>query len=181
MAEKLLGRVARLDPDNAGGWAAKSLYALGAWLYNPGKDWAGAARTFSRLLSRFPESDEARDALKPLAKAYLESGKPKDVRATLDRLIATETEKAKPYNVYAWFCFQNKFDLARGVEVAKKGLAIEPGNAGLWDTLAELHFEMGNSKEAVAAIEKAIAIEPGDGYFKEQLARFSAKRAAVTK
>jgi thioredoxin-like negative regulator of GroEL len=173
-AEKLLGRVEKMDPDNAAGWASKSLYALAAWLYNPSEDWARAAKTFAKLMARYPESEEAKGALKPLAKAYLKMGRSKDVRATLDRLIAGETAKSKPYNVYAWFCFQNKFDLARGVEVATKGLAIDSKDAGLWDTLAELHYAMGHGADAVAATKKAIELEPADAYFKTQLARFSA-------
>jgi thioredoxin-like negative regulator of GroEL len=172
-AEKLLGRVAKLDPDNEAGLAAKSLFALGAWLYNAGEDYARATKTLARLLARYPKSPEAKDALKPLAKAYLKLGRAADVRATLDRLIEGETAKSKPYNVYAWFCFQNKFDFGHGVEVAKKGLAIDPKDAGLWDTLAELHFAMGNAAEAVAATKKAIEIDPDDPYFKGQLARFS--------
>jgi membrane associated rhomboid family serine protease len=46
------------------------------------------------------------------------------------------------------------------------------------DTLAEVYFQLGRGEEAVATIERAIALAPGEPYFEEQRRRFAGERAA---
>jgi membrane associated rhomboid family serine protease len=46
------------------------------------------------------------------------------------------------------------------------------------DTLAELQFQLGRSDSALATIEEAIALAPGEDYFREQRRRFLGERAA---
>ena len=50
---------------------------------------------------------------------------------------------------------------------------MDPKSSGLWDTLAELYHVTGQRDLAVQAINKAVALEPEDPYYKGQLERFS--------
>ena len=43
---------------------------------------------------------------------------------------------------------------------------------GILDTLAEVHFRMGNAEKAVAVIDQAIALAPDDNYLQGQRQRF---------
>ena len=45
------------------------------------------------------------------------------------------------------------------------------------DTLAELQFQLGHAKQAVATIEEAILEAPGERYYQEQRRRFLGERA----
>ena len=46
------------------------------------------------------------------------------------------------------------------------------------DTLAEVYFAQGRSEDAIAAIDEAIALAPGEAYYAEQRRRFTGERAA---
>jgi membrane associated rhomboid family serine protease len=52
---------------------------------------------------------------------------------------------------------------------------LEPN---LLDTLAEVYFQLGRSEDAVATIDDAIALAPGEPYYAEQRRRFLGERAA---
>ncbi len=47
------------------------------------------------------------------------------------------------------------------------------------DTLAEVYFAQGRAKDAIAAIDEAIALAPGEAYYAEQRRRFTGERAAA--
>jgi membrane associated rhomboid family serine protease len=51
-------------------------------------------------------------------------------------------------------------------------------DATILDTLAEVHFVSGRASEALATIDEAIALVPGETYYREQRRRFLGKRAA---
>jgi membrane associated rhomboid family serine protease len=56
--------------------------------------------------------------------------------------------------------------------------ATERQDPNLLDTLAEIYFQLGHGEEAVATIDEAIALVPGESYFEEQRLRFLGERAA---
>jgi tetratricopeptide (TPR) repeat protein len=49
--------------------------------------------------------------------------------------------------------------------------------ANILDTLAEVHFQRGEARAAVDAIEEAIRIEPDEAYYRGQRDRFLGRRA----
>ena len=58
------------------------------------------------------------------------------------------------------------------LEAAQRAVAFEPENANILDTLAEVHFRLGQVEQAIAVESRALALTPDDAYLKEQLARF---------
>jgi len=81
------------------------------------------------------------------------------------------------YNSFAWRMSEidNNLDLA--LEKIRFGITMlaeddSSSLAGYMDTEAEVLWKMGNVDEAIEVIEKCIALQPDDKYFKDQKAKF---------
>jgi uncharacterized Ntn-hydrolase superfamily protein len=96
------------------------------------------------------------------------------VGEALKRALARGDNDASNLNGLAWVCATNDIFLPEALAAAERAVALEPGESGILDTLAEVHFRSGNAAKAVEIEAKAIAISPDDAYLKEQLARFQA-------
>ncbi len=170
----LLDEVLAGDPKDEKGLAAQALYAVGRYLQLRGaKAYDEAIGTFTRIRARFPRSKYAKRALLGLAKAWHEKGDVRKTRALLDAYVDEAPGKSGTYNAVAWFCFQEKLDRAYGVAVAERGLKVDPRDAGLLDTLAELLYAQGKKVEALAAIDRAISAAPDEPYYQRQREKFS--------
>lgn len=78
-------------------------------------------------------------------------------------------------NGFAWWCFENKANLAEAESIAKEGVQLAPAGAEkamILDTYAEILFANGKKAEAVAAISEAIKEDPAKEYYAKQKARF---------
>ena len=75
-------------------------------------------------------------------------------------------------NALAWFCATSDIYLEESLEAAARAVKLEPDNTGILDTLAEVYYRMGDSKQAIAVIDRAIAMEPDDNYLKGQRKKF---------
>lgn len=113
------------------------------------------------------------------AEAYRESG---DTTAaarefarigdTLQRTLQREDAEAGTLNALAWYCATADAYLEESLLAARRAVALEPGNTGILDTLAEVQFRMGRAEEAIATIDAAIALAPDDAYLASQKERF---------
>ena len=84
-------------------------------------------------------------------------------------------EESDQLNEFAWWCFENRVNLAEAKTLAEKGVALAPAGsekAAVLDTLAEICNETGDCKQSVELIRKAIAEDPANDYYREQLAKF---------
>jgi Flp pilus assembly protein TadD len=63
-------------------------------------------------------------------------------------------------------------DLKLALHHAEEAVLLEPNNPIFIDTLAQVRFQMGEQKEAVALIRKAIYLAPNNESLKTQLTRF---------
>ena len=78
-------------------------------------------------------------------------------------------------NSFAWWCFENGVNLQEAEELALRGVELAESDqqrATILDTAAEICAELGDCDEAVARIERAVALDPDNEYYREQLARF---------
>ena len=64
--------------------------------------------------------------------------------------------------------------LPEALQAAERAVKLEPKNTGIMDTLAEVHFKMGDQAKAVEVETRALALAPNDSYLTQQLARFRA-------
>jgi uncharacterized Ntn-hydrolase superfamily protein len=96
------------------------------------------------------------------------------VGEALRRALARGDNDASNLNGLAWVCATNGIFLEEALTAAQRAVALEPREAGILDTLAEVYFRMGEAAKAVETETKALAISPDDNYLKGQLARFQA-------
>lgn len=75
-------------------------------------------------------------------------------------------------NELAWLCARCGQRLTEALDLANRAVAAEPENAAFLDTLAEVHFRLGNAAEAVRLETRALELEPGDAFMTKQLERF---------
>ena len=92
--------------------------------------------------------------------------------ALLDGMMVRRAEDPKFLNEYAWTCAEVGANLDKALAAAEKAVALSKDDPGILDTLAEVQFVRGDSKAAVATIDRAIAQKPDDDYFKKQKEKF---------
>jgi tetratricopeptide (TPR) repeat protein len=78
------------------------------------------------------------------------------------------------HNQLGWLSACCKRDLNKGETHARKAVALAPDTAAYHDTLAEVLFQLGKKKEAIAAQKKAVSLAPKRAYFAKQLKRIEA-------
>ena len=125
------------------------------------------------------EAQDLAEAHLRFADAYEKKGKKEQARVerervgeALKRALARGENDASNLNGLAWTCATNGVYLNEALEAAERAAALEPQNSGILDTLAEVHFRMGNADKAVEVGSRALALEPGSSYLTEQLHRF---------
>ena len=96
------------------------------------------------------------------------------VGETLDRVLARGSRDASLLNGLAWSTALASVHLDEALRAAELAAEIEPKSHEILDTLAEVHFRRGEVAAAIEAGERALALDPGSTYLKEQLARFRA-------
>jgi len=85
------------------------------------------------------------------------------------------TQNADMLNNLAWWCFEHRINLKEAERLARQGIELaEPGNqkANIYDTLAEICNASGSCVNAVEYIRLAVAEDPENEYFQDQLTRF---------
>lgn len=94
------------------------------------------------------------------------------VGEALARALARGENDASNLNGLAWTCATNDVYLDQALQAAQRAVDLEPKNTGILDTLAEVHFRMGNADKAVEVESRALNLEPGNTYLGDQLRRF---------
>lgn len=128
---------------------------------------------------RILEGQRLSEAHLRFASAYEKAGK-KDlaqiererVGESLKRSLGRNDVDASTLNGLAWICATNDVHLAEALEAAERAVALEPKNAEILDTLAEVHYRSGNAAKAIEVETQALSLSPDDQYLKDQIARF---------
>lgn len=97
------------------------------------------------------------------------------VGQSLSRILARGCDDAGMLNSLAWFTATNDVFLPEALQAAKAAIALEPENANIFDTLAEVHFRLGDRQQAISVIKRALTLSPDDAYLKGQLSRFESE------
>ena len=140
------------------------------------KDWAGVMAEVEAEVLLYPEDPDGVLAIVPVLDA---AGRKEDadrlvgmMEKYFEDLLAKYPRAASKHNGLAWLCGKTGRDLDEALEHAQKAVEFMPKSPGYLDTLAEVHFARGEVEEAVATEKRAVALEPGWGQLREQLARF---------
>jgi tetratricopeptide (TPR) repeat protein len=76
-------------------------------------------------------------------------------------------------NNLAWLAARCGRRLEEALHHAQRAVELEP-NAAHLDTLAEVHFRLGNREKAIEYSQRAVSIDPGSDTLRKQLQRFRA-------
>ncbi len=111
-----------------------------------------------------------------LIEPYLDSTNPQVQKYALDIIEHTlaETQDAQLFNSMAWVLAVRGLYPEKALEIAIRAHELEPTDPNIMDTLAEAHFAAGDPESALEWEEKALALDPENGFFLEQRAKFRA-------
>lgn len=175
-AAAVLTKAIELDPKNEKGRNAEILYALGEANYVDGQ-YADAKPYYDRLLREYADSDWADSGAKRLAATEFKLGNADAAVATYWKVTEKKANDPSALNGFAWFCAQRKIGLDKALAAAQKAADLSGRDPGILDTLAEVHFAMGNYDAAIKVEEEASAKDPKDTYMKEQIEKFKKAKA----
>jgi tetratricopeptide (TPR) repeat protein len=88
------------------------------------------------------------------------------------KLCDESPRDADRHNNLAWLCAIARRRLDEALAHAQKAVGLERANPMYLDTLAEVHFQRGNQKEAIELMKKCIQLDPDTEYYRLQLRRF---------
>lgn len=99
-------------------------------------------------------------------------------RATEELLnvLKHDPDHVEALNRLAWLYAIQGRNLSEAVELSKRSLAIKPESPTFLDTLAEVHFQRREYREALRLIQQAVKKAPDKPYFRNRLVKF--QRAA---
>ncbi len=91
--------------------------------------------------------------------AYFNIGRDKECFAAYRKAITLNPKNATALNNYAYHLAWVGASLPRALELARQAVALEPKNATFLDTLAWVHFKMGNLEEAKRVQQSALSFD----------------------
>ncbi len=117
-----------------------------------------------------------------LVERYLELGGEREAAyalAIMDRVAAEGAADAATLNDFAWALATRKLYPARALELALRAYELAPDDANVMDTVAEAYYAAGENEKAVAWEKEALAQDPGNAFFAEQLKKFEEAAAKL--
>ncbi len=127
------------------------------------------------LLDLLKENPRSSRILVELGVFLWEIKKPKESKEVFLQVLEIDKDSAPAMNRLAWFHRKEKDALAHAIKLSKRSLELQPDTPAYLDTLAELYFRSGETVKAIPLIQRAIELEPGNRYFRQQLEKL--KRA----
>jgi tetratricopeptide (TPR) repeat protein len=175
-AAPVLTKAMALDPQDAKGRNAEMLYAMGEANYNDSR-YAEARTYFDRLVKDYPNSDMVIDGMERLASTEYKLGNRDAAVAAYWKVVEKNPDDPSTLNGFAWFCAQRKIGLEQALPTAQKAAELSKRDPGILDTLAEVYFAMGDFDNAIKVGEEALASNPKDTYYNDQVAKFKKAKA----
>jgi uncharacterized Ntn-hydrolase superfamily protein len=94
----------------------------------------------------------------------------------LERALGRGERDPSVLNGLAWACATNDIFLPQALQAAERAVSADRRNVDILDTLAEVHFRMGNSVKAIEVESRAATIDPKSQYLKDQIQRFRGEK-----
>jgi tetratricopeptide (TPR) repeat protein len=90
----------------------------------------------------------------------------------LRRDLDESPDDSRRLNNLAWICAVSHEHLDDALAAAKRATELDPNDANILDTLAEVHYQRGERAEALQCAQRAAEINPENAYFKNRVKRF---------
>lgn len=89
-----------------------------------------------------------------------------------EQLCADYPRWAQQHNDLAWLGARCRRQLDKALLHARKAVELTPKSAAYLDTLAEVHFQLGDQAKAVELTERCLELDPRRDFYRRQLKRF---------
>jgi thioredoxin 1 len=170
-ADEYLGRAKMLDPENTHGNNERIDYEL-AYVRYAAERYEEAKVMFTALTKEYAGTEWEDRAVQRLAYVEAKLGNNEAAVAHYLTIVAKDPEDPGTLNGFAWFCAQRKIGLDEALPVALKAAELSNRSPGILDTLAELHYARGEYDDAIKVGKEALASDPDDQYFNDQIKKF---------
>jgi tetratricopeptide (TPR) repeat protein len=114
---------------------------------------------------------QARNATAPEEKQNAKASR----LAVFHAMVAARPLNPDVLSEYAWYCAGEGIELDLALAAAQKASQIKKDDAETISVLAEVYFKSGKKDEALKAIDRAIALDGEETFYKEQKEKFSQK------
>lgn len=133
-------------------------------------------KTLETLTDGITENPKSVELWMAIGAIELDSKREKEAFSVFKEILHIDPNNSLAHNNIAHILAKSEEKHFRNLKEAvwhsQKALTLEPSNANYLDTLAEIKFQMGKTKEAVLLIKQAIELSPEEEFFKSQLNRF---------
>lgn len=124
-----------------------------------GKQEAQASMLLEQARKKWPKDT---NALYRLGFLQEQMGQQIQALRTMEEIVALEPDHAEALNFIGYTLAEEGRDLERALVLIKNALRLKPGSGHIIDSLAWVHFKMGNYEEAWKHIQSAVEIMPDD-------------------
>ena len=107
-------------------------------------------------------------------------GRKKNAQELFDRLFALHEKMCADYpksawahNTLAWLAARCQRQLEKALAHAETAVKLEPKDTSYKDTLAEVHFQRGETDKAVELMKTCTEANPKNAYYRKQLERYA--------
>ncbi len=132
----------------------RSAFAKGA-AFLASRNYEAAVKEFQKVVSIDPYNIAAHSNL---GYAYVGSGDEAGAIAEFEQVIMLAPEEPLGYNNLAYIYIDNVIYLDEAVEMAKKAVALSPGNGAFRDTLGWAYYQLGDFESAIEELTRALEL-----------------------
>jgi tetratricopeptide (TPR) repeat protein len=104
-----------------------------------------------------------------LGEAYSKQGKADNAIASFEKVIALQPNSPAALNNLAWLYAQKGEYLSRALRYAQQANELVKNYPSFMDTLAEVHYRMGEKDKAKEILKKALSLDPKSEYLQKRV------------
>ncbi len=170
-AKKALTTYLDLSPEASGDDKAEVFYTLADANYKA-KSYEQSIKIYQKMTVEFAGTEWHDRALVMSAYTYNKMEEPDKAADSYIEYVNRHPDDPAAMNSFAWFAASKGVAMERALPYAEKAARLSNGDPGILDTLAELHYAMGNYDKAIEVGQEALAKDPGDDYLTKQVEKF---------
>ena len=158
-------------PEPSSEYYQRGTYYLASYAFDNGDQVA-----LNTYITSFPESPFIEDAYFTMVYHYADKEMREEELKVYTQMLADLPENTGVLNSYAWRMAEIELNLLDALEKVQKAVVLsanDPGSqANIIDTEAEVLWKLKRFDEAIKAIERSIAIDGENQYFRDQKEKF---------
>jgi tetratricopeptide (TPR) repeat protein len=150
---------------------AKDLPLSGADLYRCADDAALAARMADLEAALATDPDDREATLELMRLNVVTGRRPNHVRPLIERAKALAPRRPEPYKYAAIYNVNSFFQYRTALDEIERYMELRPADAFGPSVKGFLLYRLGRYSDSIAALERAVELDPGNGYAYALMAR----------